>query len=116
MKIKFYLAATSFLMIFSESSFAGWWEGNILSVQNNSPDHVIIKWSRQAPYNCQGANQIILKKDYLGNSDAMFERSYIGILQATATQKPIRFQLDGCDGNSMKALSVQICATDPCVP
>lgn len=95
---------------------AGWREGRITSVQNNAADHVILKWTGPMEINCQNANQIILKVAHLGNSQAMFDRVYTGVLAALTTQKPVRFNLTACDGNSMIATSVQFCATDPCVP
>lgn len=112
-KLRFLLCLTCVLPVLAN---AGWREGKITSIQNNAADHVILKWTGPMEINCQNTNQIILKVVHLGNSQAMFDRVYAGVLAASATQKPVRFNLTSCEGNSMIATSVQICATDPCVP
>ena len=111
------LIALVFSVSFSVAANAAWVEGKITNIQlnSNSGDAVILKWTGSQAVSC-GSNQISVKAANLAGGQGMFDRSYAGLLTAIATQKPARFDLVGCDGNSMKATSVQICATDPCIP
>ncbi len=94
-------------------AYAGSWSFGLVDITESYSNKVLVRWNGPNTENCGSSNVVIFNIDSLGSQEAV-NRAFSIALAVTASQKPIRFHLEGCIGATQKATAVQMCSKQDC--
>ena len=108
--IKLFFATV--LLLSANAISAASWTHAVVDIVESYEDNILIRWNGAKTENCS-SNAVKLAVYRFGTEEA-FDRAFKLSLTAAVSGKPIRFKLNGCNGNYQNAEVVQLCATQNC--
>lgn len=88
------------------------WSYGYINITESFAIKVFVRWTGPSTQSCND-NDAAFDATSLGSDEAV-ARAFSIALTATASEKPIRFKLDGCLNGLQKATAVQLCKNSDC--